>query len=228
LSHTSRASGDSIIFSSRRPLFYYITDRRRLPANALVACARKAIHWGVDFIQIREKDLDDGALFRLTCRILELARETRCRVLVNGRADIALAAGAHGVHLPSTGLRASDVRAWVPQNFLVGVSVHTMPEMRRACAQGADYLLVGHIFPTDSKLGYGPALGLPYLEKACSSAALPVLGLGGVKPDRIQSVLDTGAAGIASVSLFQDKAQFDQLKKTQVKPRPKGVAFKAP
>lgn len=225
---TSRASGDSVIFSSRRPLFYYITDRRRLPANALVACARKAIHWGVDFIQIREKDLDDAALFRLTCRILGLARGTGCRVLVNARADIALAAGAHGVHLPSTGLRASDVRAWVPNNFLVGVSVHTVPEMRRACAQGADYLLVGHLFPTESKMGYGPPLGLRHLEKACSSVSLPVLGLGGVKPDMIQSVLDAGAAGIAAISLFQDKAQFDQLKKIQTKSRPKGVAFKLP
>jgi thiamine-phosphate pyrophosphorylase len=213
LSRKSRASGESIIFPSRRPLFYYITDRRRLPANRLAACARKAIHWGVDFIQIREKDLDDMALFRLTSRIVELARGTGCRVLVNGRADIALAAGAHGVHLPSTGLRVSDIRPWVPENFLVGVSAHTMAEIRRAAAQGADYLLVGHIFRTESKLAYGPALGLRQLWKACSSVSLPVLGLGGMKPDLIRSVLDTGAAGIAAISLFQDKAPFDQLKK---------------
>jgi thiamine-phosphate pyrophosphorylase len=180
----------------------------RCPLGARIL---ETIRWGVDFVQIREKDLEDGALFQLVRRISQLARGTSCRVLVNGRADIALAAGAHGVHLPSSGLQVSDIRKWVPRDFLIGVSVHTMSEIHRACAAGADYLLVGHIFPTDSKKAYGAPLGLRQLRKACAGASIPAFGLGGIKPELVESVLDAGAAGIAGISLFQDRALFAQL-----------------
>jgi thiamine-phosphate pyrophosphorylase len=169
-----------------------------------MACIRRALAQGVDFIQIREKDLCDRALFELTRRVLDVARDADCRILVNGRADIAMAAGAHGVHLPATGLQISDVRKWVPKNLLIGVSVHTMAEIRFACAQGADYLLMGHIYPTKSKLGYGPPVGLPRLRKACASVSVPILGLGGITPEAIPAVLACGAAGVAGISLFQD------------------------
>ena len=171
---------------------------------SLISCVRRAVERGVDFIQIREKDLEDRALFELTRRVLAAARGSECRVLVNGRADIALAAGAHGVHLPSTGFQISDIRKWFPGDLLIGVSVHTMAEIRRACAQNADYLLLGHLFPTESKLGYGLPLGLGRLKKTCSSSPVPVLGLGGIKLGTIQSVLDSGAAGVAGIGLFQD------------------------
>lgn len=201
---SSDSNGKKNIFPAKRPLCYYITDRRRLHGTSLIACIRKAIEHGVDFVQIREKDLDDRALFNLTSDVLACVRDTQCRVLVNGRADIALAAGAHGVHLPSTGLQVPDVRPWVPDDFLIGVSVHTLPEVRRACAQGADYLLLGHIFPTQSKAGHGPPLGLHRLNNACAVSSVPVLGLGGIKAELIESVLDTGAAGVAGIGLFQD------------------------
>lgn len=176
-------------------------------------CIRRALNWGVDFIQIREKDLQDRALYQLTCSIVSLARSTACRILVNGRADIALAAGAHGVHLPSDGLQISKIRPWLPKDFCIGVSVHTMPEIRRACAQNPDYLLLGHVFPTKSKLGYGPPLGLDYLRNVCSGISVPVLGLGGIRPESIGLMLETGAAGIAGISLFQNGADFSRLKK---------------
>ena len=170
---------------------------------SLISCVRRAVEWGVDFIQIREKDLEDLALFELTRQVLAAARGSKCLVLVNGRADIALAAGAHGVHLPSTGLQISDLRKWFPRDLLIGVSVHTMAEIRRACAQHADYLLLGHLFPTESKLGYGSPLGLRRLREACCSVSVPIFGLGGIKPESIGSVLDCGAAGVAGIGLFQ-------------------------
>ena len=200
----SNTAGRANIFPARRPLFYYITDRKRLRGRSLLASVRKAIESGVDFVQIREKDLDDRALFDLTCRVLASARGTQCRVLVNGRADIALAAGADGVHLPSTGLQVADIRKWMPQHLLIGISVHTTSEIRRVCAQGADYLLLGHIFPTESKTGYGSPLGLRRLKNACARTSVPILGLGGIKPDLIEPVLRAGAAGIAGIGLFQD------------------------
>ena len=200
----SSTVGKADIFPAKRPLFYYITDRKRLHGRSLLGCICRAVEWGVDFIQIREKDLEDRALFELTRRVLTAARGTKCRVLVNGRADVALAAGAHGVHLPSMGFQISDIRKWLPADLLIGVSVHTMTEIRRACAQRADYLLLGHLFPTESKLGYGSPVGLRRLRKACSSTSVPILGLGGIKPELIESVLDCGAAGVAGIGLFQD------------------------
>lgn len=167
----------------------------------------------MDFIQLREKDLNERNLFELTRRVVLMTRGTKCRILVNGRADIALAAGAHGVHLPSTGLKISDVRSWLPAGFCVGKSVHSIREIRSACAQNADYLLLGHVFTTESKAGYGPALGLDFLRKACSIASVPVLALGGMRPESIGPVVESGAAGIAGISLFQKTAEFNRLKK---------------
>jgi thiamine-phosphate pyrophosphorylase len=169
----------------------------------LSACVRRALAWGVDYIQIREKDLPDKALFELACEIVALAHKTKCKVLINGRADIALAAGAAGVHLPAAGLRISDVRPFFPRKLIIGTSVHSIREAKSAYSMGADYLLLGHLFPTPSKSDLGLPLGLDYLRKLCAAVPIPVLGLGGIRPDSIQSVLDAGAIGVAGISLFQ-------------------------
>jgi thiamine-phosphate pyrophosphorylase len=193
-------------FPDKRPLFYYITDRRQLTGIDLIDCIRRAVDWGVDFIQIRERDLSDKALYELACEAVTLARGKDCRILINGRADIALAAAADGVHLPSTGLHISDISSWIPKDFLVGVSVHSLTEARLASEQAADYVLLGHIFPTKSKLSYGSPLGLDYLREVCSIASIPVFGLGGMVRESIQPVLESGAVGIAGISLFQEAA----------------------
>jgi thiamine-phosphate pyrophosphorylase len=197
----------------KRPLLYYITDRRQLAGASLKKCIRRALDLGVDFIQIREKDLHDRALFELTRYAVSMARGTSCRILVNGRADVAMAAGAQGVHLPTSGLKIPDIRPWLPRDFFVGVSVHTMREIRAACTQKADYVLLGHVLHTESKSAYGPCLGLDYLRKACSESSVPVFGLGGMKPEFICSVFQAGAVGIAGISLFQNKDEFSRLKK---------------
>ncbi len=195
----------------KRPLFYYITDRKSLAGKSLDSCIRRALAWGIDFIQIREKDMTDQALYKLTCRVMSLARGSTCRILVNGRADIALAAGAHGVHLPSSGLRVTDIRSWLPRDFVFGVSAHSLREARDACKQGAGYVLLGPVFATESKLQYGPPLGLSYLQKVCSKVTVPVFGLGGVHAESVDKVLKSGAAGVAGISLFQSDAHFKTL-----------------
>ena len=200
----SISEGTSEAIFQSKPLLYYITDRRQLPEKTLLPNIRRVINLGVDFVQIREKDLSDRQLFDLTRRVIALARSSRCRVLVNGRADIALAAGAHGVHLPSQGLRLADLKSWLPPGFLAGVSIHSIREGRLAASQGADYVLLGPVFPTPSKAGYGPPLGLEYLRRARGSLPLAVLALGGIRPDNIESVLNIGVAGVAGISLFQD------------------------
>ncbi|PYU89001.1 MAG: thiamine phosphate synthase [Acidobacteria bacterium] len=190
------------IFQNDRPLLYYITDRRQLSGKSLTTIVRRIVSAGVDFVQIREKDLPDRQVFEMTRKIVRLAANRNCFVLVNGRADIALAAGAHGVHLPSRGMSPSDL-AWLPQGFLVGVSVHSLAEARLAEKHGADYVLMGPIFPTRSKLLFGPPLGLDYLSRACLSVSIPVLALGGIHARQIPLVLSAGASGIAGISLFQ-------------------------
>ena len=196
-------------FPARRPLYYYVTDRRLLRPQDLRSRVRGLIRWGIDFIQIREKHLDDRDLFLLARNVVADARSTDCRVLVNGRADVALAAGAHGVHLPSSGLRPGDLRPWLPDGFLVGVSVHSEDEAVRAWTSGADYVLAGPINATPSKAGMGPPLGIARFRGICSSVPVPVLGLGGIDAGTVEAVLDAGAAGVAAIRLFQEGSEID-------------------
>jgi thiamine-phosphate pyrophosphorylase len=198
-------------FPDRRPLFYYITDRHQFRAgteSALLIAIRRAAAWGVDFIQIREKDLSDLELFRLTRKVLRLTATARCRILVNGRLDIALACGAHGVHLPSTGLAIPDLKPHLPEGFILGMSTHSEHEARRAARAGACYILLGPVFPTPSKISLGVPLGLRRFERICSSLSIPVIGLGGIRRHQIADVLDAGAAGIAGIRLFQQDIKF--------------------
>ncbi len=176
---------------------------------------RRLIRWGIDFIQIREKDLRDCELFLLTRHVVASARRSPCRVLVNGRADVAIAAGAHGVHLPSSGLHPGDLRTWLPDGFLVGVSVHSVSEAVTAWDSGADYVLAGPVFATPSKAGMGLPLGLGGLSEICCSIPLPVLGLGGIDAGRVKAVLGAGAAGVAAIRLFQGSAQVDLMRKRE-------------
>ena len=200
-------------FPARRPLYYYVTDRRQLRPQDFRARIRLLIRWGIDFIQIREKDLTDRELFLLARDVVALARSTSCRVLINGRADVALAAGADGVHLPSSGLRADDLRLWLPDGFVVGVSVHSESEAMRAWASGADYVLLGPVFATPSKAGQGRPMGLAVFREICRAIPLPVLGLGGISTETVEAVLDAGAAGVAAIRLFQEGPSFDLRRK---------------
>jgi thiamine-phosphate diphosphorylase len=207
---TSRNSR-RVFSTGTEPFFYYITDSDRLSGIPLDTCIRRALQWGVDFIQVREKNLSDKDLYERVRQVVGLAEGTQCRILVNGRADIALAAGAHGAHLPSTGLRVSDIRSWLPDDFLVGISAHTEEEILQAGREHADYALLGHVFPTASKTGLGAPVGLELLRRACLDTPLPVFGLGGINAGRIESVLKAGAIGVAGISLFQKNREFGAL-----------------
>lgn len=190
-------------FPDRQPFFYYITDRKQLPSGALLGRVRRAARWGVDFVQIREKDLCDRELYDLTTRVLKAVEDTDCCVLVNGRADVALAAGAQGVHLPAQGIHPAALRPRFPRPFLIGVSTHSIGDVRRAASRGADYVLFGPVFRTESKTHFGPPLGLASLRRACAAVPIPVIALGGIHPELVPSVLASGAAGIAGISMFQ-------------------------
>ncbi len=179
-------------------LRYYITDRAALGGcDALLEAIARNLAAGVDYIQIREKDLGAGELLRLAGRALALPNPHGTRILVNHRTDVALAAGAHGVHLTSDDVPAQRVRAIAP-GLVIGVSCHTVEELR--AAEGADFVVFGPVF---YKAGHGPPVGLERLAEACRAARMPVLALGGVDESNAAACIDAGAAGIAGIRMFQ-------------------------
>jgi thiamine-phosphate diphosphorylase len=184
---------------------HLVTDRRRyaLTPAELIARTSRAAHAGVAFIQVRERDLPDAALLDLVRGILHGAAGTPAKVLVNDRVDVALAAGAHGVHLRSDSFPASRVRAIVPAAFIIGRAVHSLDEIDRAAAGGGcDYLMFGTVFPSGGKPPGHSCAGLEGLRAACRRSPLPIIAIGGIDGARLDDVARSGAAGFAAVGMF--------------------------
>jgi thiamine-phosphate pyrophosphorylase len=193
------------------PVVCLITDRARVAggADGLVACVGRASRAGVHLIQVRERDLDGAPLTALVRRCVDAVAGTGARVLVNDRLDVAMAAGAHGVHLRGDSLPASAVRAICPPGFLVGRSVHALDEAVEAARDGGlDYLLFGTVFDTASKPGRPPA-GASALARVVASTRTPVLAVGGVTPDNVSEVAAAGAAGFAAIGMFATGSEAD-------------------
>lgn len=199
-----------------RPVVCMVTDRSRFGTGAaagdrLVEAVGVAARAGVHLVQVRERGLDGKALRQLVARCVDAARGTGTRVLVNDRADVALAAGAHGVHLPGRGVPAPRLRRHVPPGFLVGRSVHDVAEAQRVAGKGGiDYLVFGTVFESTSKPRARPA-GLDALREAAASVAVPVLAIGGVTWARVAEIAGAGAAGVAAIGLFAGAQSCESL-----------------
>jgi thiamine-phosphate diphosphorylase len=189
------------------PILCAVTDRRRLPILAHVAAAADA---GVDWVQIREPDLPAAELYEVVRHaVTEVSGSAaRTRIIVNDRLDVALAAGAHGVHLRAASFEASRVRMAVAagaRDFLIGRSVHSVGEALTAEAGGGlDYLVFGTMFPTTSKPEGHRLAGPEALRAAAAACRLPILGIGGITLENVDRIAATGAAGIAAIGLFLD------------------------
>jgi thiamine-phosphate pyrophosphorylase len=185
---------------------YYITDRTQMKSHSLEDCLACAIAAGVDWVQIREKDLPTRTLLALTQAAVEQAEQQGpgTRVIVNDRLDVALAAHAHGVHLGTRSMPVGVVRRSAPPGFQVGASCHSLEEAVAAQAAGADYLLLGPIFATPAKLQYGPPLGITKLAEVTRQVTIPVFALGGITPAHVATCLASGAVGIAGIRIFQE------------------------
>ena len=174
---------------------------------ALVAAAVRA---RIPLVQLREKNLSTRALYDLTTRAVLITRGSATRLLVNDRADIARAAHADGVHLTTRSLEANVVRRAFGDDFLIGVSTHSLEEARIARDQRADFATFGPISDTPSKRIYGAPVGLFKLNEAAHSLSpFPLVALGGITLENAADVLRAGASGIAAIRLLADPLSLD-------------------
>lgn len=214
------------------PLLYYITDRHLFPGDAaeqerqLLAKIGECAAVGVDLIQLREKDLSIRALEELAHKVMAALGSSRTRLLINSRTDVALACGAHGVHLPANDLAASEVRAvFFRTNSaratlasaasdapIIAVSSHSIAEVASAEAHGADFAVFAPVFEKKTEKSVtANSDGLKQLRQICHRAEaaqppMPVLALGGITRENAQRCIAAGAAGIAAIRLFQQNS----------------------
>ncbi len=197
-----RDQGESLIRG--KTLECYIADRKSLPEGvALLDAIAKNLAAGPDWIQIREKDLSARELFDLVQNVMALPNPRGVKILVNSRVDVSLAAGAAGAHLPAGSPAPQAWREIAPPGFLIGVSCHSVEEVRRAEQEEADYVTFGPVFaPLSKPLGLAP-VGLDELARAASAVKIPVLALGGITRENSEQCVAAGAAGVAGISLYQ-------------------------
>ena len=186
------------------PVLCLVTDRGLVPPGTLAERVRLAVAGGVTMVQLREKDLDTPSLAALG-REVRAVTHGRALLLVNGDPEAAALVGADGVHLPQDGPPVAQVRNRLGRDSLVGRSVHSVEAATRAQSEGADYLIAGTIFQTQSKPGKEPD-GLAYLRRLASAVKVPVLGIGGINAENAGSVLGTGAYGVAVISAVLGEA----------------------
>jgi len=168
--------------------------------EGLVDGLRRSAEAGVEIAQVREKELGARALCELVERALGVCGGMK--VLVNSRVDVALACGAHGVHLPAGSMAAREWRRLVPAGFVIGVSCHDLEELRAAEAEGADFAVYGPVFRPLSKQDERAPVGLDGLRRAAEAVRLPVYALGGVTWANAAECERAGAAGVAGITLF--------------------------
>lgn len=205
------------------PIVCYVTGRNALGPSASIANLLEKIgaaaEAGTDWIQIREKDLPAGALLALVQEAVRIVKSCgrNALVIVNDRLDVALAAGAAGVHLGGDSAPASEVIRWcragnAPADFRVGVSCHNAEEARVAESDGANYIFFGPIYDTPSKRSFGPPQGIARLEEVCRALRIPVIAIGGVDEKNAGACIRAGAAGIAAIRMFQEAKDVNELK----------------
>jgi thiamine-phosphate pyrophosphorylase len=190
----------------------YVTDRKALgaadPAGSLMTRIQATVAAGVDWVQIRERDMPARDLLALA-RAAMNASGGRARVLINDRLDVALTAGAAGVHLGGESVPARDAVRWcrggnAPAEFLIGVSCHCLEDAREAEAAGASYAFFGPVFETPSKKLFGPPQGVERLAELCRLVRIPVIAIGGIREENAPECARAGAAGIAAIRMFQE------------------------
>ena len=203
------------------PIIYPITSGKTSPQTTpddpqfseILRLVRAAVDAEVPLFQVREKSLHARVLYELVARAAEIARGSKTRLLVNDRSDIARAAGADGVHLTAQSLPVEVVRSIYGADFLIGVSTHSLDEARGARAGGADFVVFGPVFETESKRAFGEPQGLSKLaEMTRALGEFPVVAIGGITLDNVDECFEAGARGIAAIRLLNDTENLTRWK----------------
>lgn len=183
----------------RRDFSLYVITDRRIQKRPNVEVVEEAIAGGASVIQLREKDLSTREFLEEALLLRECTKRHGVLFIVNDRVDIALASGADGVHLGPEDMPLVHARRIAP-HLIIGYSCDTKEEAQAAERLGADYLGVGTVFPTTTKRDAGPPIGLERLREIVSSVRIPVVAIGGITPENVESVLAAGVDGVAVVS----------------------------
>ena len=198
-----------------KPLIYLITSGETNAENfaekksKILALIKTAVEASISLIQIREKQLPARLIFELASEASQLTRNTETKLLVNDRADIALAANADGVHLTAQSLSAGIVRRAFPTNFIIGASVHTIGEAETLKRQGADFITFSSIFYSPEK---GKPQGVKKLREVCEILKpFPVIALGGINETNFTEVLEAGASGFAAIRFLSSAENLREL-----------------
>ncbi|MCX7829976.1 MAG: thiamine phosphate synthase [Acidobacteria bacterium] len=195
-------------------IFYAITDRKLDKNRSLFAQIKRLISFGVDWIQIREKDLSDTKLLAIAQKARQMAEKKKIKIFISNRADIAHLANCDGIHLSSDSIPTKEIKKRF-KNLLVIKSCHSLEEIKRAKKDGADFVTLSPIFETKSKESKSIPLGLKMLNKAVYSLKMPIVALGGVDKTKILDLANSGAYGIAGIGFFYEtnKSEFQMIKK---------------
>jgi thiamine-phosphate pyrophosphorylase len=177
-----------------------VTDRAQVGARDLVEVVGQCLAAGLPAVQVREKDLGAGDLAALCRRLRGPTREHGALLIVNDRADVALAVGADGVQRTHASLPVADLRAIADKRFRIGASVHGLEEAGAAEADGADWIVFGPVYDTPSKRPFGPPQGLAALGRVAAAVRVPVIAIGGITPERVRAVREAGARGVAVIT----------------------------
>ena len=202
------------------PIIYPITSGKTSPQTTpddpqfseILRLVRAAVDADVPLFQIREKSLPARVLYELVARAAEITRGSKTRLLVNDRSDIARAAGADGVHLTTRSLPAEVVRNIFGAEFLIGVSTHSLDEARAARAGGADFVVFGPVFETESKRAYGAPQGLEKLREVTRALGeFPVVAIGGITLENFSECFEAGARGVAAIRMLNTAENMDRI-----------------
>ena len=187
-----------------------VTDRTQAGGRSLPSLIRQAINAGLPAVQLRERDLSMRELLPLAQEIQSITTSHTVPLIVNDRVDLMMALNLDGVHLRSDSLPPFPVRHLIGPHRLIGVSTHSVEDVRRANSSGADYVVFGPIFETPSKRPFGPPLGLDLLADICRRSSIPVFAIGGITCERVRDVRRAGAHGVAVIGALLTRDDIDE------------------